>query len=520
MLASSLTLLNRSLREDSRLLRPHLLRALIVAFIFAALLLALASGSRVGAPGLRFFRSLAHMNLWFITLAGVSYFATAITEEKEEMTLGLLRMAGIGPVSLLLGKSTSRLIGGIVSLSVQFPFTLLAITLGGVTWQQVFGVYVALLAYLLFVANLGLLCSVLRKRSTGASRLTGILLALIVFCPWFFGWALGASVRAGWLAPNAAVRSFEWLFETLSAASIWGRLSTIMATGFDESPISFQVVANLLGAAACFTLAWGAFNAFVRDEQPATPGRGALFLRGGRLNPFRAGRPWANALIWKDFNFIGGGLGMLLVKLLVYGGLIFGLIGLGVYYSPYPIQTREVIETIGSAFLLAMPLAAAIESALFASRIFRDEAQWKTLSSILMLPGTIPQIIYPKVAGCLLALTPAGLYFCLGAFLNPQVLTEFLRDSLDQPMFWCFLISYFVFLHLAAFLSLVIKWGALPLAFGIVYLLPGFCMSALFTAVPLRDADGFAVMLAFFGLIAMSVLHVGIGERLRWVAAR
>ena len=81
------------------------------------------------------------------------FFATAITEEKEEGTLGLLKMAGISRVSILLGKSTSRLITAILLFLVQLPFTLLAITLGGVTLGQIFAAYWALLAYMLLVAH-------------------------------------------------------------------------------------------------------------------------------------------------------------------------------------------------------------------------------------------------------------------------------------------------------------------------------------------------------------------------------
>jgi len=51
---------------------------------------------------------VTYLNFCFITLGGVGYFATAITEEKEELTLGLLKMADIGPLTLLLGKYRCR----------------------------------------------------------------------------------------------------------------------------------------------------------------------------------------------------------------------------------------------------------------------------------------------------------------------------------------------------------------------------------------------------------------------------
>ena len=113
-------------------------------------------------------------------MAGFGFFATAITEEKEEGTLGLLKMAGISRAGILLGKSTSRLVSAMLLLFAQFPFTLLAITLGGVTFQQILAAYSALLAYMILVANLAMFFSVSSKRSSTASLLSAIGVAVFV----------------------------------------------------------------------------------------------------------------------------------------------------------------------------------------------------------------------------------------------------------------------------------------------------------------------------------------------------
>ncbi|HBL47256.1 MAG TPA: hypothetical protein DDZ90_28105, partial [Planctomycetaceae bacterium] len=65
-------------------------------------------------------------------------------------------MAGVNPISLLLGKSLPRLVSALILLSIQFPFTLLAITLGGVTFTQVLATYATLGAFLIGLSNLGL----------------------------------------------------------------------------------------------------------------------------------------------------------------------------------------------------------------------------------------------------------------------------------------------------------------------------------------------------------------------------
>ena len=133
MIAKTLALTLRAIREDAWLLRMHLFRLFLLLIIVWFLVLTQWDDMGVGAPGLDFFRSVTYLDFCFISLAGIGFFASAITEEKEEMTLGLLRMAGIGPMALLAGKLIPRLLGAVLLLSVQFPFTLLAITLGGVS---------------------------------------------------------------------------------------------------------------------------------------------------------------------------------------------------------------------------------------------------------------------------------------------------------------------------------------------------------------------------------------------------
>src|SRR5947209_46324 len=125
-----IVLFSRALRTDTRSLSIYLARAALMGlFVFSLVSTQqLARFGMFGAPGLQFFSGVVAINFWFITLAGLSYFASAITEEKEEMMLGLLKMTGLSPVSILLGKSTSRLLGAVLLLAVQFPFTMLAVT--------------------------------------------------------------------------------------------------------------------------------------------------------------------------------------------------------------------------------------------------------------------------------------------------------------------------------------------------------------------------------------------------------
>ena len=94
MFAGTLAMLYRALRLDSRLLRTHLFRVSFAALMYLALCYTWVSSSLVGAPGLKLFETMTYLNLVLISLAGISFFATAISEEKEEDTdFGLLKLA-------------------------------------------------------------------------------------------------------------------------------------------------------------------------------------------------------------------------------------------------------------------------------------------------------------------------------------------------------------------------------------------------------------------------------------------
>ena len=169
-----LALFIRSLRENIRGASFAWMRAGMATVVLLTLFW-FKGMDQLGAGGVAFFQPFAVYNAAMIAIAAMSYFASAITEEKEEQTLGLLRMTDLSVLAILFGKSTSRILSGLMLLAVQFPFALLAITLGGMTWEQIAITYALLCAFLIFTANLGLLASVLVPTGGKAGVLTGVI---------------------------------------------------------------------------------------------------------------------------------------------------------------------------------------------------------------------------------------------------------------------------------------------------------------------------------------------------------
>ena len=170
MTSPLLALFTRSLREDARSRATYWTRGGFGLFLPARdswprsrwQWLDRRAGAGPSSPAIIVLQMLA------ITFIGLSYFASAIAEEKEEQTLGLLRMTDLNPLSILLGKSTSRLCGALLLLAAQFPFTIFAVTLGGVSLWQIAAVYCTVGAFIFLLCNVALLGSVLARRTAGA----------------------------------------------------------------------------------------------------------------------------------------------------------------------------------------------------------------------------------------------------------------------------------------------------------------------------------------------------------------
>jgi hypothetical protein len=313
-----LALFTRSLRLEARQARTYLLRVGLLVFVLCAVMSAHASSTFLGAPGLVFFTSLIMINFFFITLVGLGLFASAITEEKEEMTLGLLRMTSLSPLAILFGKSTSRVLSAILLLAAQFPFTILSVTLGGVSMAQIVAAYCTLLAYIIMLSNVALLCSVVSRRTPSAVGLALLFLLVFFFLPPLGNAAVDGLVWAGYLGKGSGIAwVFQGLFDTMIAVSPFQRLTMIIQTGFSDPPVGFQVLSNIGIGIVFFLLSWALFDLFTRQQKDVSPPRALLVKRTSRLRLLGAGRAWSRALAWKDFYFLTGGIVAASVKFLV-----------------------------------------------------------------------------------------------------------------------------------------------------------------------------------------------------------
>lgn len=483
MFTGSLALLHRALRLDARLLHTHLFRVVFAFVIYISLTYAHAVSLTFSAPGLKLFELLSFLNIGLISLAGIGFFATAISEEKEEETLGLLRMAGVDPIGILLGKSTSRLIGALLLLLVQFPFTLLAITLGGVTFHQVISAYCTLAGYLILLANIGLFASVVSRRASNASALTVLSLVIYFSAGHLMDVIEIGLSNGGLISPGGSLsRMLKWLAGASHEANAVTRIREILATGFAGSPIGLQVISNVVIAGLCFLLAWFGFDRFTRDARVmAGAGVTGVDARSQWLSG-RISRPWKNPLMWKEFQFTTGGIRVQWLKFAAYGA-----VSVLIYWAAERYYQYSLAEAAHAVvwFLLG---GIVLESSLYVSRIFHDEWRERTLPILMMLPHSTPWMTYSKVVGCLPALIPAGFWLVISTLIVPARFSE-IALNLVLPSRWFAILVVLLFLTLTAFFSLVVRWGALPLAIAVM--LVGATFGSCFAAPLLGAAMSF-----------------------------
>jgi len=510
-----LALFIRSLREDSRLRFTYFARAGLVTVILLFLFMTQSSLGWTNAPGLRFFQTVVVVDLVFVILAGVSYFSSAICEEKEEMTLGLLRMTNLNPLSILLGKSTSRLCTAILLFAAQLPFTLLAVTLGGIALRQIFASYLAVGAFLVFVSNLALLASVLCRRTSGAAVLTGVSLLFFFLVVPFASWVGHLPVWLGILKDgNAWTETFTGIAAFATAASPFERVGRILATGFLSGVFTFQVWSNLAMGLVFFLCSWAVFEKFCGEQKESAPTRaGVARSRDRRRALFSPGRPWKLALAWKDFYFTTGGKLWIFIKLLIYGTPL-----LVIRCWPHQLGGPPTWEDFGLGTFWIMIGFICVELAFAAATVFRNEHQEQTLSSLAMLPQGIRRVAYEKLLGVLPALLAAGTYLTLSLPFVARPFLLALKNADDESyLALAFAASQLLFfLHLVTVLSLYVKRGALPLAIGVHFLF-GLCFSVM-ASILFHDKSGFYVVL-FLTLGAIVFLHLLVGHRLQSVAA-
>jgi len=504
MLSRITALVVRSLRCEARAWQPHLLRTGLVAAVLLILIFQVVEFSRYrSASGHDLLAVLAWSGWVALGLLGLGHFATAITEEKEEGNLDLMRMAGLSPLAILLGKSSARLWEALVLVGSILPMSVLAVTLGGVSLDQVLAVTALLATWAVFLSGLGVLVSVVARSQATASAL---LLAAVFTCEFVPGIVYATVIRTG--------STIETLVKPMTEMSTWYRLVEALSLGFAGGAVEAAVIAHLLLGVAAFLLAWRLFPRFGRDTVAGEGERGALGA-GPRAWLPRPGRPRAGgwAQRWKDFHFVGGGWVLVAVRVLAMSALV-ALVSL----SEYQLDAEDIGEiSMATAFWWLV-----VDVGLMLSRVFSVEVRWQTWSGLAALPDGAGSAVLSKLVTVAVVTAPALVLLIVGGFLAPRpldrLLSEMLREFWPLPIIAGIIVTFW---YLCALLSLYVRYGAFFAAAGVLFGL-GLLAGVLIAAIGIngRDAEHLLGILVVGGMSGLCVaMHLRFLRRWRELAA-
>ena len=462
-LGQGLGLAQRSLLVDMRDGRQCATRALLGLGLLTTLMLtrSRAPGS-FGAAGLAMFGALDTVMFAAVSILGVGTFATAVAEEREHDTLGLLQMAGLRGWSIMLGKSIGAFVQSLLLLAVTLPFLVLCITLGGVSLDQVFGAFLFMVAWLVLVCGISVHASTVARSSQRASQWAGCVIGAIVFLPLIVVFVRHAATDWLGMREGSAVVSAIDRFRYFGAAwSPWPQLSAIeqasLAGNADVIGGVLWVVAVYVGVGVlAFVSGWLRFGAASR-KHVVGPAR-----RLGRTR--RRGVPGRGvaAVGWKDFEFKFGGARGLLVRCVFAVGLVVAC----VQGNRRPEQAAAAIFGFSSLILFT-------EVAAVSARIVREEIRDNTLEGLVLLPVSIRSMLLRKVLAGIRAVSPwivlcvvAPMFMRIGTIRFEEMLA--IGIGIMLPVTVCVLtLRFSVFMRRAAFgvAFLVVLLAAMLFAF-------------------------------------------------------
>ena len=440
-----------TLRMDARYVYPHMVRASVALIVLFLLSMAAIDAFGTSRTGLIFFELVCQMNVVLTAAAGVSYFVTAVSEEKDAGTFALLQLAGVTPLAITLGKSTSRLVSSLMLMVSQVPFTFLAVTLGGIRWQQVLAAWLCLAAWMILVANMALLCSARSTTSGRAAAAAGIVLVIWFGMPSVLRTTL-AAVPVIWI--SAGVRgTLLGLCNLMELVSPWIQLDELLNRWEDATVLGGQFWSSLLVACVCFSVSTLRLTAWTRPTEDGVSGE----VDRGVRRRWPVSRCWRLPLAWRDFHFFAGGRSFFAARwigwLLVYGMFV------GVQRMELGRWQATFSGEYGWQLVLLLCGALSVECLLLATGSLHSEVRQMTQSSLAMLPFSPTRIFLEKAAGCGLSVLPTASWVGIAALLTGERLWIYLEW--DAVLAWLLMLMFST--HVAALTSLYTRWAALPI---------------------------------------------------------
>src|SRR2546430_12085174 len=269
------------------------------------------TGGQLGVHvGTTIFRALTVWELVLVLFIAPVLTAAAIAGERERQTLDLLLCTRVRPSSIVIGKLVASLLFALLLLVASVPVFSVVFLFGGVELSQVIGVAAVVGVTAVVIGAIGLLCSTVMRRPTGATVVAYIIAFLYLIVP------LGTSII---FPTSVASRTVQAYAEIANPAFALG--STLLDTPI-RSPINApsppQSVSTYGGGGTnCTVTSTGSFCTSVGSTAPlvAQPAPAPIpqhaKAQAGAFKGFRAWQAFATSSALLAAVVVGMGVAIL-----------------------------------------------------------------------------------------------------------------------------------------------------------------------------------------------------------------
>jgi len=296
-------------------LRPktYLSRAVYVLVLFLLLctgylvldgsrsLLATSDSARFGGW---MFALLSPLQLLVLASLAAVGAASSVAQEKDRRTLILLLMTRLSGFEVVAGKLTASLLNPLAMLLAALPLFLVLPLMGGVSPEQVLGVFIVTAAAIVFAASVGTVVGLWREKTFQAIALTVLLLLMYL--------AAGEWIATVGNLPETISLAFSPPRALFAASSPLASLSNQTAIGVQ----SFVVMSVVLSVAV---IAFGI--AKVRVWNPSRELRQTQVQseapEQGEPASWKVRQPkhvWKNPILWREINTWAYGRKVVLIR--------------------------------------------------------------------------------------------------------------------------------------------------------------------------------------------------------------
>jgi len=431
----------KELRVSSRRKRNYALRFAYVALLTVFILVAWKTSARPAGSGSAVYqlsrmpetgKGIITIVIWFQFIAGqliaALMMSTAISEEIQRRTLGVLMTTPIGSFQIVLGKLLSKLLQLVLLLAISLPLLAIVRVFGGVPWDYVVSSLCVTLTAAVFAGTLSLLFSTCTRQSQQVLARTASVCFIIYAVPLIvvqlirqrYGVTLATNAELSYANPfmimafttNAMLSSLPggplaiWVIHCAIMAALSALLLILSAAGVRRAALR-----QATGQPGIFSTR--------KERRAARANRRAergVAVRPGRVIPVK-GHP----IVWKEMRTVLARSGRFTAVLSTVLSVCVGIFAYG--YCGY--KGWLALHEVHAAFVVAYLFLGLLRAATSAATSITTEREARTWPALLATSMTDREIVFGKVIGSALQgwpfwllLAAHTLIFSIAGYIN------------------------------------------------------------------------------------------------------